>query len=87
MTMRVDLPEETIAGVLAKAFGNRSFLIGLFITLLVVVTSIVLRPSLDSAGAAVRVLFGWRWSLVTLWFTAVFLLIMVRFWDYWSTLL
>lgn len=57
------------------------------ITLLVVVTSIVLRPSLDSAGAAVRVLFGWRWSLVTLWFTAVFLLIMVRFWDYWSTLL
>ena len=27
------------------------------------------------------------WSLTALWFTAVFLLIMVRFWDYWSTLL
>ncbi|CDX58996.1 putative peptide transporter permease subunit: membrane component of ABC superfamily [Mesorhizobium plurifarium] len=36
MTMRVDLPEETIAGVLAKALGNRSFLIGLAITLLIV---------------------------------------------------
>jgi uncharacterized membrane protein len=59
----------------------------LIITLLVVVTSIVVRPSLDGAGAAVRVLFQWRWSIVTLWFTAVFLLIMVRFWDYWSTLL
>ena len=35
MTMRVDLPEETLAGVLAKAFGNRSFLIGFAITLLV----------------------------------------------------
>ncbi|BAX91765.1 vitamin K epoxide reductase family protein [Mycobacterium shigaense] len=57
------------------------------ITLLVVVISIVVRPSLGGAGAAARVLFGWRWSLVTLWFTAVFLLIMVRFWDYWSTLL
>lgn len=41
MTMRVDLPEETIAGVLAKAFGNRSFLIGLAITLLVVVVALL----------------------------------------------
>jgi hypothetical protein len=29
----------------------------------------------------------WRWSLTALWFTAVVLLILVRFWDYWSTLL
>jgi uncharacterized membrane protein len=57
------------------------------ITLLVVVSSIVVRGSLDGAGAPVRVLFQWRWSIVVLWFTAVFLLIMVRFWDYWSTLL
>ncbi|TGZ38249.1 ABC transporter permease, partial [bacterium M00.F.Ca.ET.162.01.1.1] len=35
MTLRADLPEETLAGVLAKAFGNRSFLIGFVITLLV----------------------------------------------------
>lgn len=28
-----------------------------------------------------------RWTLATLWFTTVFLLIMVRFWDYWSTLI
>jgi hypothetical protein len=33
------------------------------------------------------VLYQWRWSIAALWFTAVFLLIMVRFWDYWSTLL
>jgi uncharacterized membrane protein len=56
------------------------------ITLLVVVSSIVLRPWLDESGALVRVLYQWRWSIVVLWFTAVFLLIMVRFWDYWSTL-
>lgn len=57
------------------------------VTLLVVVLSIVFRGSLDDSGALVRVLFQWRWSIVVLWFTAVFLLIMVRFWDYWSTLL
>lgn len=58
------------------------------IPLLVVLVSIVFRPALERGDSAVaRVLYQWRWSLVTLWFTAVFLLIMVRFWDYWSTLL
>jgi uncharacterized membrane protein len=58
------------------------------ITLLVVVGSIALRPVLDSREAtAARLLHQWRWSITALWFTAVFLLIMVRFWDYWSTLL
>ena len=33
------------------------------------------------------ILYQWRWSLVALWFTALILLILVRFWDYWSTLL
>jgi hypothetical protein len=33
------------------------------------------------------VLYQWRWSLVTLWFTGLVLLILVRFWDYWSTLI
>ena len=57
------------------------------ITLLVVVAaSILLRPTLDDRGV-LRFLYGWRWSIVTFWFTAVFLLIMVRFWNYWSTLL
>ncbi|BDB43605.1 membrane protein [Mycobacterium kiyosense] len=56
------------------------------VTLLVVVLSILARPRADS-GAVPRLLFGWRWSLVTFWFTAVFLLIMVRFWNYWSTLI
>ncbi|CDO87816.1 hypothetical protein AWC29_23605 [Mycobacterium triplex] len=59
----------------------------LIITLLVVVGSIAFRPMLDGGSTAVRLLYQWRWSLTALWFTAVFLLIMVRFWDYWSTLL
>jgi uncharacterized membrane protein len=58
------------------------------IPLLVVLVSVVFRPVLDRGDSAVaRVLYQWRWSIVTLWFTAVFLMIMVRFWDYWSTLL
>jgi uncharacterized membrane protein len=59
------------------------------IPLLVVAASIVFRPALEEGqgGAIARVLFQWRWSIVTLWFTAVLLLIMVRFWNYWSSLL
>jgi uncharacterized membrane protein len=56
------------------------------IALLVVVMSIAFRPSLEGSSAAAQVLYQWRWSIATLWFTAVFLLIMVRFWNYWSTL-
>jgi uncharacterized membrane protein len=56
------------------------------LTLLVVVTSIAFRASLEGSTAVVRVLFQWRWSIAVLWFTGVFLLIMVRFWNYWSTL-
>ncbi|OBH11649.1 vitamin K epoxide reductase family protein [Mycobacterium sp. E1747] len=58
------------------------------VTLLVVVASIAWRPALQRRGrGVVWVLYQWRWSIVALWFTAVFLLIMARFWDYWSTLL
>jgi hypothetical protein len=58
------------------------------ITLLVVVASLAFRPVLESREAtAARLLYQWRWSITALWFTAVLLLIMVRFWDYWSTLL
>jgi len=55
------------------------------IPLLVVVASIALRPLQSNAVA--RVVYTWRWSLVALWFTALILMILVRFWDYWSTLL
>ncbi|MCV7124588.1 vitamin K epoxide reductase family protein [Mycobacterium lacus] len=54
------------------------------ITLLVVVSSIAFRPASQSRVA--RAAHQWRWSIAALWFTAVFLLIMVRFWNYWSTL-
>ncbi len=57
------------------------------IPLLVVLVSTVFRPALDRGDSTLgRVAYQWRWSIVTLWFTAVFLMIMVRFWDYWSTL-
>ena len=55
------------------------------IPLFVVVSSIALRP-LASNGFA-RFIHQWRWSLVALWFTALILMILVRFWEYWSTLL
>jgi uncharacterized membrane protein len=53
------------------------------VPLLVVVSSIALRPACDHGVG--RVLHQWRWSLTALWFTALILLILVRFWDYWST--
>jgi uncharacterized membrane protein len=55
------------------------------IPLLVVVSSIALQPLREHAVA--RLLYQWRWSLTALWFTALILLILVRFWDYWSTLI
>jgi uncharacterized membrane protein len=58
------------------------------VSLLVVVASIAFRPTGDGAGSAMaRELYRWRWSIAALWFTVVFLLILARFWDYWSTLL
>ncbi len=54
------------------------------VPLLVVVASIALAPQLESGVA--RVVHQWRWSLVALWFTGVVLLILERFWNYWSTL-
>ncbi|WP_343599343.1 vitamin K epoxide reductase family protein [Mycobacterium sp.] len=55
------------------------------VPLLVVVASIALRPALGGSVVA-RELYRYRWSIVTLWFTGVLLLILSRFWDYWSTL-
>jgi len=54
--------------------------------LLVVVSSIALRTRCEANGV-LRVVYQWRWSLTALWFTAVILLILVRFWNYWSTLI
>ena len=55
------------------------------IPLLVVTSAIALRPLHTNAVA--RAIYQWRWSLVALWFTSRVLLILVRFWEYWSTLL
>ncbi|MGB8389357.1 MAG: vitamin K epoxide reductase family protein [Mycobacterium sp.] len=56
-------------------------------SLLVVEASIIFRPVLERGrGGLARVLYQWRWSIAVLWFTVVLLLIVVRFWSYWSTL-
>jgi uncharacterized membrane protein len=55
-------------------------------TLLVVATAILLRPAIGDS-TALRLLFQWRWSIFAFWITGVLLLIMVRFWNYWSTLI
>ncbi len=56
------------------------------ILLLVVAASVALAPQ-ESGSVLVRTLYTWRWSVVTLWFVAVALLILERFWNYWSTLI
>lgn len=55
------------------------------IPLFVVASSIALRPLASNPVA--HWLYQWRWPLVVLWFVSVFLEILVRFWDYWSTLI
>ncbi|MDH6197245.1 putative membrane protein [Mycobacterium frederiksbergense] len=55
------------------------------IPLMVVTCSIALRPLHTNVVA--RAIYQWRWSIATLWFTSVVLLILVRFWEYWSTFL
>ncbi|WP_232065194.1 vitamin K epoxide reductase family protein [Mycobacterium cookii] len=58
------------------------------VSLLVVVASIAFGPTDATRGNVVaREIHHWRWSIATLWFTAVFLMIVARFWDYWSTLI
>jgi len=56
------------------------------VSLLVVVASIAFGPGAERGNFIVRELYRWRWSIATLWFTAVFLMIVAQFWDYWSTL-
>jgi len=69
--------------MLSSGFANASVSKSLLIY--VVVSSIALRPLADNVVA--RVLYTWRWSIVALWYTAIVLLILVRFWNYWSTLI
>jgi uncharacterized membrane protein len=60
------------------------------IVLLVVIASIAFHPVAERperhSSALVRELYHWRWSIAALWFTAVILMIVTRFWGYWSTL-
>ncbi|KAB7757938.1 vitamin K epoxide reductase family protein [Mycolicibacterium mucogenicum] len=56
------------------------------VALLIVVTSIALRP-LAADNKVVNTLYQWRWPLYAVWITAIALLILDRFWSYWSTLI
>lgn len=58
------------------------------IPLLVVLASALINPvRAGHGGALAGVLYRWRWSITAVWFTAIVLLILVRFQNYWSTLL
>jgi len=56
------------------------------VPLFAVVAVIAFRPVMESNPVA-NAVYQWRWPLVVLWFTGLLLLILVRFWDYWSTLI
>lgn len=47
----------------------------------------VLRPWRDSGSRVGTALWSVRWSLVVVWYLVVVVLALVRFWDYWRTLL
>lgn len=53
--------------------------------LLVVIAPIALRPL--AGNAVFDLLYQWRWPLYALLVTAVSLMILDRFWSYWSTLI
>ena len=55
------------------------------IPLLVVVLSIALQPLRGNIAA--RVVYQWRWSITALWFIGLILLVLMQFWNYWSTLI
>lgn len=55
------------------------------IPLFVVSSTIALRSLAPNPIA--RALYTWRWSIVAIWFAAVVLMILARFWNYWSTLI
>jgi uncharacterized membrane protein len=56
------------------------------VPLFAVAAAIAFRPVVESNPVA-NAVYQWRWPLVVLWFTGLLLLILVRFWDYWSTLI
>lgn len=50
--------------------------------------AIVTRTALGHApNVAVRSVINWRWTIVALWFALVFVLVFIRFEDYWMTIL
>lgn len=54
------------------------------IPLLVVSASFAYQPSAEHT--ITQTVYRWRWTLTTLWFITLILLIFIRFQDYWSTL-
>ena len=74
--MRANLSEATIRKIASTGIVSSH----------VVAAAIAFRPVLESNPVA-NAVYQWRWPLVVLWFTGLLLLILVRFWDYWSTLI
>ncbi|MFD6062468.1 vitamin K epoxide reductase family protein [Rhodococcus wratislaviensis] len=55
------------------------------VPLWVVTTTAAVQPVREHSPLSVAL--RWRWTAVSLWFTALVLVVLERFWDYWSTLL
>lgn len=53
--------------------------------LLVIFTALAFEP--DRLRKNWQTLHRWRWTLAALWFIALFLLVFIRFQDYWLTLI
>lgn len=49
--------------------------------------TVVTRLVLDRPGRFVAALLEWRWTVTTVWFAVVALLVYLRFDDYWNTLI
>lgn len=52
--------------------------------LLVIFAALAFEP--DHVRKNLQLLHRWRWTLTALWFIALFLLVFIRFQDYWLTL-
>ncbi|RAU94941.1 vitamin K epoxide reductase family protein [Mycolicibacter senuensis] len=56
------------------------------VTMLLLVTFAALALQSGRIHKSLQLLHRWRWTLIALWFIGLFLLVFIRFQDYWLTL-
>lgn len=55
------------------------------VTIPIAVWSVLIALRLSTEGQVVRALWSVRFLIVLFWYLAIAVLILIRFWDYWST--